>query len=234
MRKLAIIAAIIIWIAAISKLNNSTTDSKVLSAFDTYDIIDDTATEIEGFRCISNTFASTKDREEYLSGLATHLEVREGTVKTTRADGRTITTYEKISANGTLNMRLVSTDADPDSYLFVTLDIGENASYAFTYQSIIKSFCDDVTITIKGDINGYLDYTSKCILADTFMRKIGATIVSENRTDELFVVYGYTRQIDDCIKILGEPINVSLSIEYDENTDTTHVHIATPVETFAN
>lgn len=122
------------------------------------------------------------------------------------------------------------------NYLFINIDLKNNIKSAMTYKNMVeKVFKDygiegDVSVIMQGKTAGYMDYATKSILTDTFLEKIDAEIISENRGEDLFVVYGYTKAIKDHIDISGQKINVTLFIEYNEDEDNTNIYLATPID----
>ena len=48
------------------------------------------------------------------------------------------------------------------------------------------------------------------------LEKLGAKIVTQNRTDDLYVIYGYDDEIDEYINVGRGKVNVCISINYDE------------------
>ena len=45
-----------------------------------------------------------------------------------------------------------------------------------------------VNVNLKGEINGELDIQEKNALADSLLGEVGAKIVTQNRTDDLYVI----------------------------------------------
>ena len=58
-----------------------------------------------------------------------------------------------------------------------------------------------VNVNLKGEINGELDIQEKNALADSLLGEVGAKIVTQNRTDDLYVIYGYDDEIDEYINV---------------------------------
>ena len=56
-----------------------------------------------------------------------------------------------------------------------------------------------VNVNLKGEINGELDIQEKNALADSLLGEVGAKIVTQNRTDDLYVIYGYDDEIDEIL-----------------------------------
>lgn len=82
---------------------------------------------------------------------------------------------------------------------------------------------------LKDEINGELDIQWKKALADSLLGEVGAKIVTQNRTDDLYVIYGYDDEIDEYINVGRGKVNVCISINYDEIKDVTCVYFSTPM-----
>ena len=105
----------------------------------------------------------------------------------------------------------------------------------FAYEEIIESILSDmkldgdITVNLRGDIDGNINMELRDALANQMIEKIGAKIVAENRTEDLYTIYAYDSQIKDYIKIGSDKVNLNISISYDEIKNVTSVYFSTPI-----
>ena len=245
MRKAAILVAILLWIIAAVNIFTKETVKKdeesVISAF-SQNNFSTVNTTISGFAEYGKMYLSVEQKEALLGRMAKCLGITEyvtdtrlensrmETVITAKGEGAKVTlklvTYESIESESNINTT---------QYIFVDMNITDNVQSVMTYKKAIQSAYEelnadaDVTLCMEGRVKGYLDYAQKNVLADAFFRNIDANVISANRENDMFTMYGFTDAIDGYITCSNEKINVNLSITYDKDSDITSVYLATPI-----
>ena len=137
-------------------------------------------------------------------------------------------------SNGDVILKFITHDEDKQ-YIYIGITLKNGIESAFTYEKIVKQILKDlemtsaVNVNLKGEINGELDIQEKNALADSLLGEVGAKIVTQNRTDDLYVIYGYDDEIDEYINVGRGKVNVCISVNYDEIEDVTCVYFSTPM-----
>ena len=86
-----------------------------------------------------------------------------------------------------------------------------------------------VNVNLSGSLEGNLNYEQRNALADEWLKKLEAKVVTENRATDIFTIYAYTPGLKQYIKLGDEKINVNIAIGYDELNNTTQVYLSSPV-----
>ena len=143
-----------------------------------------------------------------------------------------VKTLSQTSVNGDVILKFITHDEDKQ-YIYIGITLKNGIESAFTYEKIVKQILKDLEMTsavnLKGEINGELDIQEKNALADSLLGEVGAKIVTQNRTDDLYVIYGYDDEIDEYINVGRGKVNVCISVNYDEIEDVTCVYFSTPM-----
>ncbi len=124
-------------------------------------------------------------------------------------------------------------------YLIVSLtlfeDDGEGAMY---YKGLLSDLAEElaadqkqVSVQITGTYPHGMTLAARDRLTDRILKKLGCEIVCENREEELYTVYAYTKGMDEYIQSGNDRINVQLAMYYDEIKDETVLCVASPVIT---
>ena len=85
-----------------------------------------------------------------------------------------------------------------------------------------------VLLSQTGCYQGILTTPQKDLLALDFLDALNANCVMEER-EEMYVVYGYTKDLSDKIKVGGKKVNVTMAITEDKENNTTTIYMATPI-----
>lgn len=240
-----VILAVVLWAVAITRIiiygSNGSAKETLVSAFNQIQL-NEMSASIEAFGYYSDVYLSEKAKETFVRDIGYELGLnycdiyteREGSIATTGlikngkyacTEIKLITREEKISEN-VLESR---------QYLLITIDLGRNLDAAVDYQKILKELFEemeidgDVTVNLTGYLDGKADLALKSMITDQLMERMDASIVAQNRTEELFTVYAYTDKVEDFIKVSGKKINLNISACYDENDERTYFYVATPI-----
>lgn len=150
---------------------------------------------------------------------------------------------EKKSRNGEVTIELISLEKETDHetreikhYILVNVGIYENSNSIINYKKIIEKALEEVNVLdyqsivrFNGVYNGRLTLDEKIKITNELFQSLEAKVISENREDNLFIVYGYTGLIKEYIETNGNMINMNVVINYDEQTDKTNIYLASPI-----
>ena len=67
-----------------------------------------------------------------------------------------------------------------------------------------------VNMSLKGELNGAVNYYERNRLADELLDILDAKVVSENRENDLFTIYAYTGLVDEYVMSAGRKININI------------------------
>ena len=232
MKKNIVLAAILLWcIAAVNLMLNTEkrSEEKVIRAFAMGDYSESSA-KLSGVGKLWNEKLGVEDSVALVTRIKDELMWSNVTVSSKMSGKRLETVCARSDDMGEIR---VYCDTDC-TYVFID-EITENMGNVLKIKSRINDAFEknkmnsQISIIMNASVNGYMDYASKNIMCDALFRKIGADIVSENRDNDMFVVYGYTENISEYINILNEKVNVNLAITFDEEKNVTKIILATPI-----
>lgn len=240
-----VILAVVLWAVAITRIivygSNGDARETLVSAFNQIQL-NEMSASIEAFGYYSDVYLSEKAKETFVKDIGYELGLnycdmyteRDGDIAVTaiRKDGKyayteikLITREEKISENV----------LESHQYLLVTIDLGNNVEAAVDYQKVLKELFEkmvidgDVTVNLTGNLEGKADLALKNMISNQLIEQLDARIVAENRTEDLFTIYAFTKKVEDYIKVSGKKINLNISAYYDENDDRTYFYVSTPI-----
>lgn len=123
-------------------------------------------------------------------------------------------------------------------YITCEIKITDSPESVFHYAGVLRDYLkqnglsDDVTVTLINYFDGELDIEKSSELTDAVLKSMGAEIIAENRTKELFSVYAYAESAspsDSEIVLGNDKVNVNIAVNYDETSNRTRVYIAAPL-----
>ena len=120
-------------------------------------------------------------------------------------------------------------------YVYVNITVYNNIDCAVSYRELVEGMFDamgiqgNVNMNLVGSIEGTLNSTEKNELADGLLDRLGAKVVTENRDNDIFTIYAYSKGAGSYITIGGNKINMNIAIGYDEEQDRTKVYLASPI-----
>lgn len=239
MRKAGIIIAMAVWIVTAVRLINVNVRAgeDVVTAFNTikYDNVD---TIIEAFGEYGTSYLEEEEKEAILVNLASCVGI-DSNYSIQEDDG--IATLSSTSAGGTVKIALNTVTTDYVTYKsctnYVTLNmtIKGRTDCALTYKNMIDDIFEAgkidgyVNMSLKGELNGAVNYYERNRLADELLDTLDAKVVSENRENDLFTIYAYTDLVDEYVMSAGQKININIVQEYDSNTNKTIIYLSSPL-----
>ena len=120
-------------------------------------------------------------------------------------------------------------------YVYVNITVYNNIDCAVSYRELVEGMFDamgiqgNVNMNLVGSLEGALNSTEKNELADGLLDRLGAKVVTENRDNDIFTIYAYSKGAGSYITIGGNKINMNIAIGYDEEQNRTKVYLASPV-----
>ena len=120
-------------------------------------------------------------------------------------------------------------------YVYVNITVYNNIDCAGSYRELVEGMFDamgiqgNVNMNLVGSLEGALNSTEKNELADGLLDRLGAKVVTENRDNDIFTIYAYSKGAGSYITIGGNKINMNIAIGYDEEQNRTKVYLASPV-----
>lgn len=150
--------------------------------------------------------------------------------------------YQKYAKYAETQIKVIAPVAQNGTqryYLIVNLtlfdDDGEGAIY---YKALLADVAEElsaaqkqVSVQITGTYPHGMTLAARDRLTDRILKKLGCEIVCENREEELYTVYAYTKGMGEYILSGNDRINVQLAMYYDEIKDETVLCVASPVIT---
>ncbi len=240
-----VILAVLLWIIAIYNIvvfgRDGNARETLVSAFNQIQLNEMNAS-LEGFGYYGDVYLSQNAKETFVKDIGYELGLNfcdvtteyEGKIATTTLtkDGKyadtkiTLVTHEENLAENVI---------ESHQYVMIQINLGSNVDAAMDYQSVLKALFEkmeiegDVTVNLTGYRDGNSDLALRNMISDQFIEQLGAEIVAENRTTDLYTIYAYTNRVEDYIEVSGKKINLNISVNYDEADDRTYYYVATPI-----
>ncbi|MDE6210278.1 MAG: YwmB family TATA-box binding protein [Lachnospiraceae bacterium] len=246
MRKKIMIILTIVWIIAFVRMiviyEDVDDNANIVTAFSNDKFVY-TNSLLKAEASIGSEYFTEEERKEYLEKVASAIGLtKEYDIDIVR-DGDTITAIlSKQAKSAYTSIKMVTNETQKDdniillkNYLYINIEISNSLDSAVSYQEKLKevfkemSIVADISLILKGHIKGELNNTEKNNITDKIMQDLGAEVVTGNREDSLYTVYGYCEKIDDYIMLGSTKTNVNIAITYDEGKDMTNIYMATPI-----
>ena len=246
MRKKMIILMISLWmIAFVGMIFTGMNDNEELDLVTAFSNEKYMYTEsfVNGKASIGNSYYTKDEKEEYLKDVANKLGINtECEFVEVRDDNIVTAKLTKVAKNAITNIKLTTIETVKEkniitlkNYLEISIEMSNSLDSAVAYGDIIenifksKGVIADVTVNLKGSIEGELSNSEKNDITDKIMDKMNADIVTGNRTKEIYTVYGYSEEMEDYVVFGSTKTNVNVAITYDELNNETLIYMATPI-----
>lgn len=189
-------------------------------------------------------YLTIEDKKELVRYLAAGIGLKaEDEISVLEEEGRQVILYQKQAKQAETVLKCVTLgqsdtgEAARKHYLMVRIRIYEDTkNYISTYQEIIKKQIDQLgakemncTVQFAGNFAGRLTVSELNEITDRMLRELGAKVVYENRTEELYTVYGYARGQEHSVTVDGKRMNIQIAAAYEEKEDRTRIYLATPL-----
>ena len=239
--KRALYAAIILWVVgsgvylagmervhsvSISTAFTDSADERQWCELDTY---------IEGYGKFGVCYLTQEEKERLVENIASALGITSSYgLATVCEDEVNITVLSKESVDGSVTIKAITQEPQVQ-YVYVNITVYNNIDCAVSYRELVEGMFDamgiqgNVNMNLVGSIEGTLNSTEKNELADGLLDRLGAKVVTENRDNDIFTIYAYSKGAGSYITIGGNKINMNIAIGYDEEQDRTKVYLASPI-----
>ena len=239
--KRALYAAIILWVVgsgvylagmervhsvSISTAFTDSADERQWCELDTY---------IEGYGKFGVCYLTQEEKEELVKNIASALGITSSYgLATVYEEEVNTTVLSNESVNGSVTIKAITQEPQAQ-YVYVNITVYNNIDCAVSYRELLegvfyaRGIQGNVNMNLVGSLEGALNSTEKNELADGLLDRLGAKVVTENRDNDIFTIYAYSKGAGSYITIGGNKINMNIAIGYDEEQDRTKVYLASPI-----
>lgn len=253
--KRAMYAVIVLWavLTAVYMTNMGRADKVSISTAFT-DSVDgeewcELDTYIEGYGKFGVCYLTQEEKERLVENIASALGITSSYgLATVYEEEVNTTVLSKNSVNGSVTIKAITQEqqgtdntdglagTQPQAqYVYVNITVYNNIDCAGSYRELVEGMFDamgiqgNVNMNLVGSLEGALNSTEKNELADGLLDRLDAKVVTENRDNDIFTIYAYSKGAGSYITIGGSKINMNIAIGYDEEQDRTKVYLASPI-----
>lgn len=212
---------------------------KIITGQDSYV---STSGEVNALAYYGNMFMTNREKKELLVRFAKNIGIREEFEFGASWDAGRDTVYlYKEGAFSEIKLSVTTIEADEDGkktyaqYILCNLSIKDSPESVCHYAGVITDEFDrlgldeEVTATLVSCYDGEFDEDKCNNLTDEILKDLGAKVIVENRSKELFSVYAYAAGMAEGIVVGSDEINLNIAINYNEATKQTRVYLAAPI-----
>ena len=192
-------------------------------------------TYIEGYGKFGVCYLTQEEKERLVENIASALGITSSYgLATVYEEEVNTTVLSNESVNGSVTIKAITQEPQAQ-YVYVNITVYNNIDCAVSYRELVEGMFDamgiqgNVNMNLVGSIEGTLNSTEKNELADGLLDRLGAKVVTENRDNDIFTIYAYSKGAGSYITIGGNKINMNIAIGYDEEQDRTKVYLASPI-----
>ena len=192
-------------------------------------------TYIEGYGKFGVCYLTQEEKERLVENIASALGITSSYgLATVCEDEVNTTVLSKESVNGSVTIKAITQEPQAQ-YVYVNITVYNNIDCAGSYRELVEGMFGamgiqgNVNMNLVGSLEGALNSTEKNELADGLLDRLGAKVVTENRDNDIFTIYAYSKGAGSYITIGGNKINMNIAIGYDEEQDRTKVYLASPI-----
>ena len=192
-------------------------------------------TYIEGYGKFGVCYLTQEEKKRLVENIASALGITSSYgLATVCEDEVNTTVLSKESVDGSVTIKAITQEPQVQ-YVYVNITVYNNIDCAVSYRELVEGMFDamgiqgNVNMNLVGSIEGTLNSTEKNELADGLLDRLGAKVVTENRDNDIFTIYAYSKGAGSYITIGGNKINMNIAIGYDEEQDRTKVYLASPI-----
>ena len=239
--KRAMYAVIVLWavLTAVYMTNMGRADKVSISTAFT-DSVDgeewcELDTYIEGYGKFGVCYLTQEEKERLVENIVSALGITSSYgLATVYEEEVNTTVLSNESVNGSVTIKAITQEPQAQ-YVYVNITVYNNIDCAVSYRELVEGMFDamgiqgNVNMNLVGSIEGTLNSTEKNELADGLLDRLGAKVVTENRDNDIFTIYAYSKGAGSYITIGGNKINMNIAIGYDEEQDRTKVYLASPI-----
>lgn len=239
-----VVIALSLWIFAAYRFisaKNSAAQETIVTAFNQVQLENMNA-NVEAFGYFGNVYMSQSAREQMVRNIGYSLGMSGCEVVQTIDDRVMVTEISRNGSSADTSIRLVTkeekvtdTVVECHQYVDIDIDLKQNVTSALYYKKILEDImaeydiASDVTLSLSGCMEGNVNIAIRNLISDRMIELLNGRIVAENRGEDLYTIYAYSKNAGGSITLGGQKINLNISSYYDENTDMTYFYVATPI-----
>lgn len=245
MRKIVVYSCLVLWLVFVINVivkDGEKEKTEIVEALNQSELENVEGT-IEFVNKYKDNYLSLEEKEEILKRITRKLginsvyeleTVREENISTSGLwkKAKKAETTIKIS---TIESRDKDNQIKLEQFLIVQILIEESYESILYYKDKLEDILKEekidgnVSLGITGYYPSEMSYIERNELADRILRQLGAKVVLENRTMELYSIYAYSDLIEEYIIIGGDKININLAMSYHEEKNATKLYISIPI-----
>lgn len=239
-QKMAVVLAAVLWLIAAANVlwghKAVSGPDKIISAFSSNAYAEMTSS-VTAYGKYGTVNLTDNAKRLILEKIAEQIGISRYEIMDTTDDGSSVKTLSQSSVNGDVICKFITqtTGAGSDQYLYIGITLKNTIDSTFTYEEKVKEILDslemtaNVTVNLKGEISGKLNANAKDALSDQLLSQIDAKIIAQNRTDEVYTIYAYDKDIREYLTVGSDKVNVNVSIAYDDIKNVTNIYFSTPI-----
>ena len=167
-------------------------------------------TYIEGYGKFGVCYLTQEEKKRLVENIASALGITSSYgLATVCEDEVNTTVLSKESVNGSVTIKAI-TQEPQTQYVYVNITVYNNIDCAVSYRELVEGMFDamgiqgNVNMNLVGSLEGALNSTEKNELADGLLDRLGAKVVTENRDNDIFTIYAYSKGAGSYITIGGK------------------------------
>ena len=158
--------------------------------------------------------------------------------KVVKTNSRTEVSYVKQAKVAKTDLRVIELMQEDvkKEYVYAKIELKNSINAIMTYKKWLEEAlqelgCENISITLQleGNYVGYLTIDRRNEVADKILNTLGASIVYEHRTEDLYTIYAYTASLDNYIMVENKKINIHVAMSQDEENYRTTLYLASPI-----
>lgn len=245
-KKSKIYLVVLIWAAALIQLgiNNSINrEDKLVEQVMSQGVENLMEGTAKAYGYYGDQQLSDQAKEEMVKSLGKKLGVLNGyDVEHKDIKNGRSTTLTKLGEKGDTIIRVTSLNVKDDynqsaveNYVMVELTLkGTAAQSTNSYCDTLRDIYEDLgmnpttNIYLCSQVKGQLVSSERQQQVDAFLENMDAKSVESVELDEVYLVYGYSKNIDEYVYQNEDKVNVNIAFDYDSVEDVTYIHMGVP------
>lgn len=241
MRRKLIYICGILWLFALIQLIVNYEEAKepdIITAF-TNDMYLSTLSTVKATGFYGNLYMSVEDKESLAKTVAGGLGIDDVYDISTENNKTTLSKYVD-GVRTSINVITVENHVEKavltqKQYVTIEMEFDNSLESAVYYRDKVEKLFEDmdigadITLSLRGDIEGELSNSEKNSIADHILENVGGDVVTENRGADMYTIYAYTDNINDYVVYGTTKTNINIVIEYNDVRGVTEVYMATPI-----
>ncbi len=191
--------------------------------------------QTEYFGKVKGEWMNREERNTFLTETAEKLGLEcEGGPEEEQKEGYLLTSIVKESARARTQLSIMTLSGE-EQYVLARIDFEDDLHSAMYYRSQLENILEDKLEDTQNITAAHGFYKGRMTMEETeeiaqdILEALEAHVVSANKTESFYTVYGYTGAISDYIMQGDYAVNVNVAATYDEQKDRTQVYLAIPL-----